>query len=101
MQELPIENVLPGMKCATRIRNSGGEIIIENGEILTKDMINKCESSGIYLIHVLGNPVPDAQLSYDATERLERVKHLFRNHQENIFMKTMESFLINHFNERI
>ncbi len=100
MQELAIEEVSPGMKSACRIRNAGGDIIIDSGAVITKEMIDKCHSLGVYVVHVLGNPVPGAKRSYDATERLERLPYLFRNHQENIFMKTMEAFLVRHFSER-
>ncbi len=101
MQELEIEDVQPGMKAACRIRNAGGDIVINSGDIITKEMIDRCHSLGVYVVHVLGRPVPKAPKSYDAATCLERVPHLFRNHQENIFMKTMEAFLTRHFSERV
>ncbi len=100
MQELAIEAVKAGMKSACRIRNTAGEVIVDCGAELTDAAIKRCEGLGIYTIHVLGSPVPGAEQSYDAKRCLERVPHLFRNHQENIFMKTMQAFLIRHFNER-
>ncbi len=101
MQALDIEDVKAGMKVACRIRNSAGEIFVDSGQVMTEELIKRCSGLGVYTVHVLENPVQGANKSYDAAARLERVTYLFRNHQDNIFMKTMEAFVTRHFNERV
>ncbi len=101
MQEIAIEEVKPGMKSACRIRNTAGEIVVDCGSEFTAESIRRCEGIGIYVVNVLGNPVPNAERSYDAKRCFDRMPHLFRNHQENIFMRTMQAFLTRHFSERV
>ncbi len=101
MQEIQIEQAKPGMILGCRIRNAGGVIIAEAGVPLTEKNISQCHTAGIYVLHVLGKPVPGANLSYDAADRLKRIEALFRNQQQSIFMRTIEAFLKKHFHERI
>ncbi len=101
MQELPIEKVKPGMKLACRVRNAGGEVIADVGFVITEKFLSQCEILGLYTLHVLGNPIPGAPKSYDAKKCFTQVPHLFRNYQENIFMRTLETFFKKHFHERI
>ncbi len=100
MQEIAIEDAKPGMKIACRVRNAGGDVMIDVGEVLTAEHISRCEKISIYTLHIFGKAVPNAPQSYDVRTCLERVPHLFRNHQENVFMKTLEAFLIKHLTER-
>ncbi len=101
MQELDIEIVKPGMKSACRIRNTAGEIVVDCGAEFTAESIRRCEGLGLYKLHVLGAPVPGAEPGYNAKLCFDRMPHLFRNHQENIFMRTMQAFMTRHFNERV
>ncbi len=101
MQELPIEQVKLNMKLACSVRNPGGDIIGAAGAPVTEQFLAQCDKLSIYTLHILGNPVAGAPKSYDAKKRFSEVSRLFRNHQENVFMRTFETFLKKHFHERI
>ncbi len=101
MQEVPIERANSSMHLACRIRNNGGEIIAEVGEPITDVIVSRCQKLGIYTLHVFGTPLPDLAHSYDAERCYERVPFLFRNYQDNVFMRTLEAFLKKHFQERM
>ncbi len=101
MQEVPIERVEPTMRLACRICNNGGDVVADVGEAVTQNIVDRCEKLGIYSVHVFGNPLPDIAPSYDAARCFERVPDLFRNFQDNVFMRTLEAFLKKHFHERM
>ena len=101
MQNVPVEQLKTNMKLGCRVRNKNGTIVAEAGSLVTNKLISQCFTMGIYALPILGTTVDNFDQSYDAKQRLKRVPHLFRNYQQSLFMRTLEKFLIKHFNERV
>lgn len=101
MQKIPFELAKPEMVLAKSIKRHDGSLLAPEGEALSDGLLRRLGMAGITHVVVQDKPVPGYGMGYNVKARRKRVEFLFRNHKENIFMKTVCAFLIRHFDERL
>lgn len=101
MQKIPFELAKPGMVLDKGITGHEGNLLVSEGEVLNDAVLRRLGMAGVTHVVVQGKPVSGFDMGYDVAARRERVEFLFRNHKDNIFMKTVCNFLIKHFEQRL
>ena len=101
MQKIPLEMAKADMVLAKTIISAEGSILASAGQVLSDAVLRRLNMAGITQLVVQGKPLPGYGMGYNVAARQERMEFLFRNHKDNIFMKTVCAFLCKHFQERL
>lgn len=101
MQKIPFELAKPNMTLAKGIKRHDGSPLATEGEVLSEALLRRLGMAGVMHVVVQGKPVPGYGMGYNVKDRRKRVEFLFRNYKNNIFMKTVCTFLTKHFDERL
>jgi hypothetical protein len=100
MQKIPLHQAGAGMVLAVEVTAADGKMLASAGSPVNDAMLRRLEQAGVMKLVVQGKPVPGADMGYDAGARAQRVKHLFRAHQNDNFMMSLATLLHKHFQER-
>jgi hypothetical protein len=100
MQKIPLSQTEVGMVLAGDVTATDGKVLGRAGSAVDDAMLRRFALAGVKKLVVQGKPVPGAGMGYDAAARAERIKHLFRAHQNDSFMMALKTTLYKHFKER-
>ena len=100
MQKISLSQAKAGMMLASDVTTADGKVLASAGSPVDEAMLRRFELAGIAKFVIRGKPVPGADMGYDANARAQRVKHLFRAHQNDAFMVALGELLLQHFKER-
>jgi len=100
MQKISLNQARVGMVLASDVVTADGKVLAIAGSPMDDAMLRRLDLAGVAKFVVQGKPVPGADMGYDARARAQRVKHLFRAHQDDKFMMTLSEHLFQHFKER-
>jgi hypothetical protein len=101
MQKIPLNQARAGMLLANDVVTADGKVLASANAPVDDTMLRRLDLAGVVKLVVQGNPVPGANMGYDAFARAKRLAHLFRAHQNDKFMVTLQNMLFKHFKERI
>ena len=91
---------MAGMVLANDVTTADGKVLASAGALVDDAMLRRFDLAGIAKCVVRGKPVPGADMGYDAHTRAQRVKHLFRAHENDTFMVALGELLFQHFKDR-
>jgi len=100
MQKISLSQAVAGMVLASDVTMADGNVLASAGSPVDDAMLRRLELAGVAKLVVRGKPVPGADMGYDAHARAQRVKHLFRAHQNDTFMVALGELLFQHFKDR-
>ena len=100
MQKISLSQAAAGMTLAFDVTTADGSMLAPADSALDDTLLRRLDLAGIGKIVVQGKPVPGANMGYDAKARMKRLEHLFRAHQDDKFMMTLQKMLYKHFEER-
>lgn len=101
MAKVPLSMVRPGMVLAKPVfRGDSGMVLVAEGTELTPGILATLERMEVASLMVKGE-VEGLPGSVSVTERLERLDHLFRSHEDDPWMDQVKGFLKSHFQENL
>ncbi len=103
MQKIPLNRAKPGMKLAKPVARDNGVVIMAEGLELSESLLDRLENMKITKVVVQGNPVDMDHGGSDTAfaQRLERLDHLFRNQENDPWMRKIKKFLDRYFKIKI
>ena len=100
MQKISLDQADAGMVLAVDVMTPDGRVLASDGTPVDDAMLRRLALAGVTKLVVQGKPVPGADMGYDALARTKRLDHLFRAHQADNFMMTLQNVLSKHFQKR-
>ena len=100
MQKISLSQARAGMVLASDVTTADGKVLASAGSPVDDAVLRRLDLAGISKFVIKGKPVPGADMGYDANARMQRVKHLFRAHQDDPFMAALGELLLQHFKDR-
>ena len=101
MAKIPLSMAKPGMVLAKPVtRGDSGMVLVAEGTELTPGVLATLERMGIQSLMVKGE-VEALPGAVSSRERLERLDHLFRSHEDDPWMDQVKEFLRGHFQNKI
>ncbi|MFW5722502.1 MAG: hypothetical protein ACOCVU_07365 [Desulfohalobiaceae bacterium] len=101
MAKVPLGMARPGMVLAKPVfRGDSGMVLVAEGTELTPGILATLERMEVGSLVVKGE-VEGLPGSISVTERLQRLDHLFRSHEDDPWMEQVKGFLKAHFQENL
>ncbi|GAB6162584.1 hypothetical protein JCM12298_17430 [Desulfothermus naphthae] len=94
MQKIPVDKAKAGMVLAKPVLKENGMVLIAEGTELKENHFPILRKQGVKFIVVKGNPLDlgEGAYGFSVKKRLERLDHLFRRHQDNLWMQKVKEF---------
>ncbi|WP_457570408.1 hypothetical protein [Desulfovulcanus sp.] len=102
MQKIPINLAQPGMILEKPVLRPNGLVIVGEGAELNENLIKRLQDMGIKDLVVQGEPLDLEGMvgSTSYAKRIERLDYLFRNFNEDSWMKKVKAFLKSYYERK-
>ncbi len=101
MAKVPLSMARPGMVLAKPVfRGDSGMVLVAEGTELTSGILATLERMEVASLVVKGD-VEGLPGAVSIAQRLQRLDHLFRSHEDDPWMEQVKGFLTSHFQENL
>lgn len=99
MQKIPLDKAKEGMVLGKAVLKENGMVLIAENTQLKENHIAILKKQGIKFIVVKGAPLDmgEGMYGFSVKKRIERLDHIFRKYENNLWMKKVKEFFLIYF----